>query len=188
MVPSSPNGPCRIGKAMSISPSERATGPIGASSRLGDRELARRRGLGKVHPCSVVGDRRKLGPEREPGDHLRILERHGTVARDPDRHHLVAVGIDRAEHAAGGGAADRVLARPATEDQGHADLGRRRPSFMSSHSPCGSRLSVVRCGASSRGSRVPASTSATWLTIGISTPFSLASSRIGATEPRPSAV
>ena len=40
----------------------------------------------------------------------------------------------------------------------------------------------------SRGFSVPASTSATWLTIGISTPFASASSRIGATEASPSAV
>jgi hypothetical protein len=58
---------------------------------------------------------------------------------------------------------------------------------VSIYSPWG-RSSVVRCGAMSRGSSVPASTSATWLTIGICTCLASASSRIGATEARPSAV
>ena len=60
--------------------------------------------------------------------------------------------------------------------------------MLYSYSPWGVSESVVRCGARSRGASVPCSTCCTCSAIGMETPRAAASSRIGVTDDRPSAV
>jgi hypothetical protein len=50
------------------------------------------------------------------------LEHPAAVRGDPDRHHVVAVAVDRRQHAARGDAGDRVLTGATAEHQRDARL------------------------------------------------------------------
>ncbi|OEI69433.1 hypothetical protein Cus16_0037 [Curtobacterium sp. ER1/6] len=163
--------------------------------RVGDDELVRRRRRRERHARAVVRHGRQRAVTERPLGRVVGLQRERAVLRDADRNDRVRRAVDDVHDAAGGDAADLVLAGPAAEEHGDGrgrggDRGHGGPlagRARTGHSPWGSSVSV-RCGAMLRGSSLPARTSATWPTMGMSTPFAAASSRIGATDARPSAV
>ncbi len=119
MVPSSPHGPCSSGKTTSTSPRVRGTSlcscttsslpGTSCASATGAREVV---DLGQLVAASA--DREAIGVGR--------LEHPAAVARDADRDDVVAVGVERPQHAAGRRAGDGVLAGPTAEDDGDAWL------------------------------------------------------------------
>ena len=115
-VPSSPNGPCRIGSTTSTAPSAAGVAAVGTGrsrARLGERER------------DIAG-----------------RQRPGAVASDLDHPRLVAGGIERLDDRARRGERDLVLARAATGEHGHADAAASRRRSGSSSSSCRS-VSVV---------------------------------------------
>ena len=95
-VPSSPNGPCRIGSTTSTAP-----------SAAGRRRRRHRAG------CATRLRQRRAG--RQPGG-----ERPGPVPADLDHLGLVAGGVERLDDRTRRGKRDLVLARAAAREHGHA--------------------------------------------------------------------
>ena len=113
-VPSSPNGPCSSGKTASTAPEL-----LRHLARRPDGELAPLVEHASVGRLSSTWGRSSAEVEREVGGVGR-LEDPAAVGRDADRHHVVLLGVDRGQHAAGGHAGDRVLAGAAPEEEGDA--------------------------------------------------------------------
>ncbi len=116
-VPSSPKGPCRSGRTTSTWPSV-----VGHPAR---RRATRGRGRGAVGTSTPARRCRPTAACRSRPRGGRGRPRRGPSGRpgDPDRDDVVAVAVDRAQHAGGRHAADGVLAAAATEDDGDAGLG-----------------------------------------------------------------
>ena len=117
-MPSSPNGPCRIGSTTSTSPRVAGTPPAVGTGRVSATEPA-------------------LSPR---------AELPAAVAADLDGDGVVARGIERGEHRPAGRDRDLVLARAPAEEDGDADarrsrrwrLARRRSSRRSPAAPSSS--------------------------------------------------
>ena len=93
-VPSSPNGPWRIGSTTSTAPSAAGVAAVG---------------IGRVAPASDERERDSAG-----------WQRPGTVAPDLDHPGLVAVGVERLDDRARRRERDLVLARASTGEHRHA--------------------------------------------------------------------
>ena len=132
-VPSSPNGPCSSGNTTSTSPSSRGGWP---GSSDGERALARSPAARRTSAPLAVD----LGhvARRVSSQRLRVVggEHPPAVAGDADRHDVVRVAVDRAQHAGRGGAGDGVLRGAAAEDDGDAGAG--RPAGRAGAGPCSS--------------------------------------------------
>ena len=118
MVPSSPNGPCSSGKTTSTSPRLRGglAGLLDRQGAVGGCRAARRR---PPRSAATSGMWPAVSSRCE-----RVVRREHpvAVARDADRHDVVAVAVDGAQDAGGGRARHRVLGGAAPEDEGDAGL------------------------------------------------------------------
>ena len=111
-MPSSPNGPCRIGSTTSTSPRVAGTPPAA--------------GTGSVSATDAGARARAELP--------------AAVAADLDGDGVVASGIERGEHRPAGGDRDLVLARAPAEEDGDADAsahGVNWPTTIVTSEPCG---------------------------------------------------
>ena len=103
-VPSSPNGPCRMGSTTSTAPSADGAAAVG---------------IGSVPPR--LAERGRAGRRRQ---------RPGAVPPDLDRLRLVAVGVERLDDRARRRERDLVLARAPAREHGHADARASRRSVV----------------------------------------------------------
>ena len=159
MVPSSPNGPCSSGKTTSTSPRVRGGCPASCTTRV--------RSVALVGTMTLAASVSTSGTW--PGARRRRSGSSGrqhpvAVLGDADRHDVVAVAVERLEHARGRRARHRVLGGAASEDEGHADarggvtvVGQDRAGVVAAHRPrlypLAHRRSVRWCGTGRDGIR-----------------------------------
>ena len=158
MVPSSPHGPCSSGKTTSTSP--RVCGGCAGSCTTRSALADSRSSAIEARSPSTLGQPVGAGDPQPLG--VARLEHPAAVGGDPDGHHVVDLAVDRVEHAAGGDAADGVLAGASAEDDGDAGLAVLAGGLGHRADPTGAGAGVRRTlGAMSDRTWSPATTAVT---------------------------